>query len=206
MPSTEKLEGIKYLQDHAQRVGKSSKIVIIGGGAVGVQMATDIKELYPTKSVTLVHSRQVVMNNFHPQLHEIVKARCAELGIELVVGSRVKLPPNGYPTSGDFYVELQDGTKIPSDLAVGTHTREMGTWRTNQLNLPRLYVPVRFRIRIFSNLCLRSQLTNPGSCASCKPCSSMTQSTPTSSRLEMSPRLVLPKQRDRNFFPHSLSE
>jgi apoptosis-inducing factor 2 len=122
MPGLEKLESVNYLQEHARRVKRSSNIVIIGGGAVGVQMATDIKDLYPNKSVTLVHSRQLLMNNFHHKLHEIVKKGCDDLGIKMVLSSRVKLPTNGYPTDGDFYVNLEDGSRILSDMAVNFPT------------------------------------------------------------------------------------
>ncbi|RDW57353.1 putative amid-like nadh [Coleophoma crateriformis] len=119
LPGSEKLDGVAYLQKHAQLVKRSSNIVVIGGGAVGVQTATDIKELYPEKSVTLVHSRENVMNKFHPQLHEIIKERCAELGIDMKLGSRVKVPSDGYPTDGsNFKVELEDGSSVPADLAI----------------------------------------------------------------------------------------
>jgi len=82
-------------------------------------MATDIKEIYPEKSVTLVHSRDQLMNKFHPQLDRIIKDRCSELGINLKLGSRVKMPAKGYPTDGSiFNVELQDGSSISTDFAV----------------------------------------------------------------------------------------
>ncbi|CAD0024563.1 unnamed protein product [Aureobasidium pullulans] len=119
LPSSDKADGVTYLREHAQKVEKSSKITIIGGGAVGVQMATDIKEIYPEKSVTLVHSRDQLMNKFHPQLDRIIKDRCSELGINLKLGSRVKLPAKGYPTDGSiFNVELQDGSSISTDFAL----------------------------------------------------------------------------------------
>lgn len=116
---SEKIDGVAFLQEHAQRVINSSSIVVIGGGAVGVQTATDIKELYPDKSVTLVHSRKTVMHKFHQKFHDIIEERCTELGIQMRLGSRVKVPPNGYPADGtSFNVELEDGSKIHADLAV----------------------------------------------------------------------------------------
>lgn len=82
-------------------------------------MATDIGELYPEKSVTLVHSRANVMNKFDSRLHDIIAERCKELGVNLKLGSRVKVPSEGYPTDGSrFNVELEDGTSIPADFAV----------------------------------------------------------------------------------------
>ncbi|KYG42106.1 hypothetical protein M433DRAFT_74468 [Acidomyces richmondensis BFW] len=119
MPGSEKHDGVAYLQNHASQVAERSRIVVIGAGAVGVQLAFDIKELYPEKSVTLVHSRNTLMNRFHVGLSNLVIERCKELGVDLELGSRVKLPTNGYPTDGSsFQVELLNGKKIPSDFAI----------------------------------------------------------------------------------------
>lgn len=82
-------------------------------------MATDIKELYPEKTVTLVHSRPYLMNAFHPRLHEVIMERAAELGIDVVLNDRVKVPPGGYPEdAGRFDVTLTSGRSIPTDFAV----------------------------------------------------------------------------------------
>ncbi|KAK4545935.1 hypothetical protein LTR36_002499 [Oleoguttula mirabilis] len=118
LPGSEKLDGVTYLHQHADKIKSSQRIVIIGAGAVGVQMATDVKEIYPEKSVTLIHSRKNVMSRFHPGLHEIIAERCKELGVELVLGSRVKLPSTGYPTDRSVDVELMGGRKIPADFAI----------------------------------------------------------------------------------------
>ena len=134
-----------YLRQHAEKIRQSSRIVIIGAGAVGVQMATDVKELYPEKSVNLVHSRKNVMNKFHSGLHNIIAERCKELGVELVLGSRVKLPPAGYPTDGStFNVELMDGRQIPSDLAV-RHIHSWPSVTSCFLSLTRCFVVDRLQ-------------------------------------------------------------
>ncbi|KAI5241348.1 putative oxidoreductase [Aureobasidium subglaciale] len=136
LPSSDKADGVTYLREHADKVQKSSNIAIIGGGAVGVQMATDIKEIYPEKSVTLIHSRDQIMNKFHPQLDSIIKDRCAELGIKLKLGSRVKLPAKGYPTDGStFNIELQDGSAVSTDFAV------IATGQTPQSELMKTLSP-----------------------------------------------------------------
>lgn len=136
LPGSEKLDGTVYLRKHAAQVERSRNIVIIGGGAVGVQMATDIKELFPEKNVTLVHSRPNVMNKFHAGLHDVVKQRCDDLGVNLILGRRVQLPENGYPTDGrEFNVSLVDGTQIPADFAV------ISTGQTPQSDVLRTLAP-----------------------------------------------------------------
>ncbi|KAG8627193.1 hypothetical protein KVT40_004676 [Elsinoe batatas] len=119
LPGSEKADGVEYLVKHARKVEAAPSIAIIGGGAVGVQTATDIKELYPEKSVTLIHSRPTLMSRMNTQLDQLVKSRFEELGIATKLGSRVKLPPEGYPTDGrEFDVELQDGSKVHTEFAI----------------------------------------------------------------------------------------
>lgn len=89
-------------------------------------MSTDIKELYPSKNVTLVHSRNQIMNNFHHKLHETIEARAKVLGINLVLGHRVVIPAEGFPNDGStFNVKLLDGSELSADLAVSVSTNTM---------------------------------------------------------------------------------
>ncbi|KAF7316603.1 FAD/NAD(P)-binding domain-containing protein [Mycena chlorophos] len=101
-----------------QRLRQSEEVVIVGGGGYGLQLAFDAKEFYPTKNITLIHSRSQLMRRFHPQLHAIVSARAEALGIRLILGKRATIPVGGFPVSGPRYnVELSDGTLVPADLA-----------------------------------------------------------------------------------------
>ncbi|KAJ7684026.1 FAD/NAD-P-binding domain-containing protein [Mycena rosella] len=103
-----------------ERVKDSANLVVVGGGASGVQLATDAKEFYPSKTVTLIHSRDRLMNRFHPKLHSIVMEKLDAAGINVILGQRVKMPSEGYfPVTGPSYnVELADGRLIPADVAI----------------------------------------------------------------------------------------
>jgi NADH dehydrogenase FAD-containing subunit len=119
MEHDDKQSSVEYLQKHQADVKRSQSILIVGGGAVGVQMATDLKEYYPDKEVTVVQSRPRVMPNFHPRLHEIIEKRFEELGIRLITGSRVKIPSGGFPNDGStFDVELTNGTTESTQLVI----------------------------------------------------------------------------------------
>lgn len=82
MTDDDKPLSVKYFQSYQKRVGAASSIIVVGGGAVGVQMATDLKELYPEKEVTLVHSRDQLMPVYHEALDKIIKERFNELGVK----------------------------------------------------------------------------------------------------------------------------
>ncbi|KAI8800397.1 hypothetical protein BJ742DRAFT_686192 [Cladochytrium replicatum] len=121
MPGTEKKDGIKVLQESQEKVKNANKIVLVGGGAVGVQVAFDIKQLYPSKSVTVIHSRPHLMNKFHPDLSDLILERFEKEGIEVKLGSRVSIPSGGFPLirPGEYFkVELPNGDSVEADLVM----------------------------------------------------------------------------------------
>ncbi|KAL1864578.1 hypothetical protein Daus18300_007594 [Diaporthe australafricana] len=122
MPSDDKAPAVEYLKKYNQGIKNSKSVILIGGGAVGVQMACDLKEVYPDKEVTLVHSREHIMPVYHERLSDMIKERFAELGVKFVGGSRVNIPAEGYPLGGTggepIPVSLQDGRTLTADFVV----------------------------------------------------------------------------------------
>lgn len=121
MPHNDSTSSINYLQSYQTQLRNARAVTIVGGGAVGVQMALDLKELYPEKEVTVVHSRDRLMQNFHPKLHEIISDAFQEKGINLITSTRAKLPPNGaFPNNGQlFNVEFTNGQQpITTDFVI----------------------------------------------------------------------------------------
>ena len=116
MPSDDKPASVRYLQTYQSSIRASPSIAIIGGGAVGVQMACDLKELYPSKSITLIHSRAQLMPAYHPALSDLIKTRLAELDITLLTNTRVALdtfPNNGTPTT--LYLQSTNAPLLTAD-------------------------------------------------------------------------------------------
>lgn len=114
MRDNDKVSSVAYLQKHQTDIKRSNSILIAGGGAVGVQMATDLKEYYPGKEITVVQSRPYLMPQYHSKLHELIKERFDELGINFITGSRIKVPDTGFPSTTPFPVQLTDATILPS--------------------------------------------------------------------------------------------
>ncbi|KAJ9616681.1 hypothetical protein H2200_000400 [Cladophialophora chaetospira] len=114
-----KFASIKYLRKHQDQVKKAKSILIAGGGAAGVQMATDLREYFPDKQVTLVQSRDRLMPKFHPEFHELIKRRFDELGVNFRTGARVVIPQGGFPDEeGSVNVELSNGGVVSTDFVI----------------------------------------------------------------------------------------
>ncbi|KIK65257.1 hypothetical protein GYMLUDRAFT_39617 [Collybiopsis luxurians FD-317 M1] len=118
-----KESGVQIARLHQENVKKANRIVIVGGGAYGIQLATDLKTHAPTqlKHVTLIHSRPQLLNRFHESLHDITLNKCQELGIDVVLGKRVVVPERGFPqttTAKEFNIELTGGGTVRGDLVI----------------------------------------------------------------------------------------
>lgn len=114
--ASEKLEACAELRTLQNKIREAKKIAIVGAGAVGVQMAGDIKTLYPEKIVVLIHSRQQLLSTFGPRLHAYVMEKLSGMGVDVRLGERPSLPS----TSSWEAVELtfRDGNTEHFDLVV----------------------------------------------------------------------------------------
>lgn len=112
-------EGLcKELRDMQMQIGRASKIAVVGGGAVGVQIAGDIKSFYPEKAVVIVHSRERLLNGFGESLSEYVEAKLEELGVRVVLGERPQLKGGDANVVEVAKLVFKDGWEESFDLVV----------------------------------------------------------------------------------------
>jgi NADH dehydrogenase FAD-containing subunit len=70
------------------QVKNAQKIVVIGGGAAGVELSGDIREDYKTKDVTLIHPREILVNDkVNESFQKTVKDRLKLLGVKTILGN-----------------------------------------------------------------------------------------------------------------------
>ncbi|KAL4993020.1 hypothetical protein BDV10DRAFT_200069 [Aspergillus recurvatus] len=115
--STEKAEACAELQASQKRIQHANRIAVVGGGPVGIQIATDIASYFPEKKVTLVHSRAQLLPNFGPRLHEHVYDTMKQLNIDVVLGERPQLNGNG-ADAGPGTLSFRDGRTAKYDLVI----------------------------------------------------------------------------------------
>ncbi|KAL7924768.1 hypothetical protein ACQKWADRAFT_285884 [Trichoderma austrokoningii] len=109
--STEKAQGIKLLQRMQSRLESANTVVVVGGGAAGVEVATDAKDLYPEKHIILIHSRDAVMHRFGKGLQQAAREGLERLGVELILEERVVSED-----AASGVVTLRSGRQITCDF------------------------------------------------------------------------------------------
>ncbi|KAH7371024.1 hypothetical protein BKA66DRAFT_611676 [Pyrenochaeta sp. MPI-SDFR-AT-0127] len=81
------------LRSIQRRVAQADNIAILGSGAVGVEIAADIKSYFPEKNVTLFSSRSAVMPNFGKKLQIHVTNSLNKLGVAVRYNERPQAIP-----------------------------------------------------------------------------------------------------------------
>ncbi|KAJ1650760.1 hypothetical protein IWQ61_008512 [Dispira simplex] len=93
--TNDRAEGIKAAHAYADNVAKATKVLIVGGGPAGVELAGEIKDSYPDKEVTLVHGDDWLLNDQIPlKFRRKLTERVHDLGIKLVLNDRLDLDPD----------------------------------------------------------------------------------------------------------------
>ncbi|KAJ8487258.1 hypothetical protein ONZ51_g4281 [Trametes cubensis] len=104
-----------HLASWRNKYEKANHVVIVGGGAVGLETAGEIRDFWPKKKVTVVHSEAQLLNDTYPdKFRRDIERRARLRGISLILGDKLDIPPEG--TVG---VTTHNGKQLPdADLVV----------------------------------------------------------------------------------------
>lgn len=111
------------VEEHIHAVTNAQHgVVVVGGGAVGIEMAAELKLAQPNAQVTLVHSRDKLLSS--ENLSDECKERAHELledaGVEVLMNQRVVRSDKVKTLDGssEHEVELTDGRKIRASKVI----------------------------------------------------------------------------------------
>lgn len=77
------------LRNHHGEIEKSDRILIVGGGLVGVELAGEILWKYPEKEVIIVHSRNQLIQRSNKKAKEYARKYLEKRGVRLIFGEKV---------------------------------------------------------------------------------------------------------------------
>jgi NADH dehydrogenase FAD-containing subunit len=102
--------------------GARDGVVVVGGGAVGIEMAAELKTAHPGVRVTLVHSREKLLSS--EDLPDECKDRALELvrdaGVETIMGRRLASTKEVTRAGGHKVTEItfSDGIKMEASVVI----------------------------------------------------------------------------------------
>ncbi|KIO28784.1 hypothetical protein M407DRAFT_229352 [Tulasnella calospora MUT 4182] len=106
----------KWIADWREKFRTASDIVILGAGAVGIELSGELKNYYPNKNVTVIHGDVLPMNTTYPdKFRRRIVERWEALGVNFVLGDRGSLPQGDYTS-----ITTDKGQTIKADLVVPT--------------------------------------------------------------------------------------
>lgn len=109
---------------HAAReqLAASDRVLLLGAGPVGMELAGEIRAAWPARRVTLLDPADDILAGFPDAFRRVVRAELDALGIELVLGSALKEDPHTAPgTHAPFTAVTGDGREVAADLWFRCH-------------------------------------------------------------------------------------
>lgn len=115
-------EALDHLRTtHKELIG-ADRVLIVGAGPVGLELAGEIKEVWPHKDVTIVDPTEQLLPGFLPELREDLHRQLDELDVRLRLGTRLAAPPVTEPGQlGAFTVSTTAGDEITADIWFRAH-------------------------------------------------------------------------------------
>ncbi|KZT30804.1 FAD/NAD-P-binding domain-containing protein [Neolentinus lepideus HHB14362 ss-1] len=87
-----------HIRSWRQRFHDATHVVLAGGGSVGLEIAGELKDVYPNKKVTIVHGDEHLLNAIYPtKWRKNIGKRLRSRGVELVLNDYVEAAPESGP-------------------------------------------------------------------------------------------------------------
>ncbi|MFB9718334.1 NAD(P)/FAD-dependent oxidoreductase [Planobispora longispora] len=109
------------LRTHKELAG-SERVLILGAGPVGLELAGEIKEVWPHKHVTVVDPAERLLPAFPDEMRDELRRQLDELDIDLRLGAGLSTPPATGPGQAEtFTVTTTAGDEITADIWFRAH-------------------------------------------------------------------------------------
>jgi len=105
----------EYLKKFKEAVLKSKKIVIIGGGFIGVEFAEELSNIKDLNVSIIEMLNHCLITNFDEEFAVAAEEKIRDMGVRIYSGRKVKKVGGGKKVE---YVELDNGEKLTADLII----------------------------------------------------------------------------------------
>ncbi|GAA1985778.1 NAD(P)/FAD-dependent oxidoreductase [Catenulispora subtropica] len=121
-------EALSALHGAHRELAGADRVLILGAGPVGLELAGEIKAEWPGKRVTLVDPSPGLLPGFLPEVVADLHRQLDEIGVELRLGTALKEGPAPAPgIAEEFTVVDQDGAELTADIWFRAHGSRIHT-------------------------------------------------------------------------------
>ncbi|KAK7036011.1 apoptosis-inducing factor [Favolaschia claudopus] len=114
-----------YISRSHEKFARAGNYLIVGGGAIGCELAGELKDIWPEREITLVHAERLLLNDtYTDRYRRRVADQLVARGIKIHLGDLVEDIPDH---TGPAVVLTKGGLKLSTDLVV----RAVGAPRPN---------------------------------------------------------------------------
>ena len=102
----------------------SSRVLIVGGGAVGVELAGEITSTFSQIDVTILEAGDDILarGDVKPELREAIRFQLEERGVHILTGDELAyLPPVDVGVLSPFHVSTKGGQRLDADMWFRTY-------------------------------------------------------------------------------------
>jgi NADPH-dependent 2,4-dienoyl-CoA reductase/sulfur reductase-like enzyme len=105
-------------RDGYEALSVADRVLLLGAGPVGIELADEITAVWPAKQVTIVDIvGELLGGRFKPELRRELHHQLEQHGVKLVLGSSLREPPlTPSGALGTFTVSIEAGIEITADF------------------------------------------------------------------------------------------
>ncbi|WP_433653065.1 NAD(P)/FAD-dependent oxidoreductase [Micromonospora zamorensis] len=105
------------LRQTNKELASAERVLILGAGPVGLELAGEIKDVWPDKQVTIVDPAEQLLPAFSAEMRDDLHRQLDELGIRVRLGTRLAAPlTTGANRAATFTATTTDGDEITADI------------------------------------------------------------------------------------------
>ncbi len=112
----------RYRESHDE-LARAGRVLIVGAGPTGLELAGEISDRWPEKQITILESApEILAGPYRQDLRDELRRQLEERGVELVLGEALTAEPESPPvTVGPFAVSTDAGRTIEADIWFRCH-------------------------------------------------------------------------------------
>ncbi|MDI2130439.1 NAD(P)/FAD-dependent oxidoreductase [Yinghuangia seranimata] len=114
-------DALAQLHRTHKELANAERVLLLGAGPVGLELAGEIKAVWPDKHVTVVDRRGELLPGFLPAVREELHRQLDDLGVELRLNTTLSAPPATEPGRAGAFTVDTDGGPLTADIWFRCH-------------------------------------------------------------------------------------